>query len=120
MVPKLKNLDITNTIKKFQANTSNKVPESYNMTPKSDSINDAKVRNKFDKTYMKGSGEIKTWNKGKPNMLGGSISIPGRNKAFAKAGAIAVAVASTIPVEKMLSKWDQFVETTPFLKNLLK
>jgi hypothetical protein len=90
MIPK--NLGIVNSIKEFKNQTSNKVPE----------------------------GEIKIWNKGKPNMVGSSVNVPGRNKAFAKAGAIAAAVASTIPVGKIVDKWDQFVETTPFLKNLLK
>jgi hypothetical protein len=77
MVPKkersnLKNLELINTIKKFKINTSNSTPEAYNMTPESDSINNIKVQNKFDKTYMKGSGEIKTYNEGQPNIIGSS------------------------------------------------
>ena len=90
MIPK--NLGIVNSIKEFKNQTSNKVPE----------------------------GEIKIWNKGKPNIIGGSINVPGRKAAIAKAMVIGTAVASTIPVRKILDRWGNFVETTPFLKKLLK
>ena len=72
MVPKLKNLEIRNTIKKFQANTSNNTPEGYNMTPNVSEEDAKKVRDKYDATYMKGDGEIKTWNDGKKVITGSS------------------------------------------------
>jgi hypothetical protein len=75
MVPKLKNIEIRNTIKKFQANTSNNTPEGYNMTPNVSEEDAKKVRDKYDATYMKGDGEIKTWNEGQPNIIGSAGSL---------------------------------------------
>jgi len=58
-------------------------------------------------------GELKNVSElsGYQPIISSSVNIPGRNKAVGGAMAAAAAVSSTIPVGKIVDKWNQGVDT---------